>query len=264
LKTRRSAFPFSFKTDFPPSKIHCAVYGLMDHPFAMIRKMLLNPGNWCDILSLHTNIKACTWEKIEHHQDILTLYVGRKYYQKPEDALKLALEFHGADSPEEYFQVRLSADKGPFFTRHYRVELDAVPLPSGKTFIRLSYEYDFGEALETALKIYYATLGRKKVGFTVVGTDKKGNPVYVKGNQGLIERNAVRSYISIQSFMETLKYPEHTRFEKRIHRWYALVNEFPKQLYDLSENEYIRNKVQENADQVRLQKNLRLFLNNKN
>jgi hypothetical protein len=64
--------------------------------------------------------------------------------------------------------------------------------------------------------------------------------------------------------METLKYPEHTRFEKRIHRWYALVNEFPKQLYDLSENEYIRNKVQENADQVRLQKNLRLFLNNKN
>jgi hypothetical protein len=248
--------PLLIKTDFPPNKIHCDVYGVMDHPFALMRKMLLDPVNWCDILLLHTHIKSCTWGKNENHQDFLTLYFGGKAYQLPEDAYQLALEFHGTGSTEDYFDVRLSADKGPFFTRHYRVELDAVPLPSGKTFIRLSYEYDYGPALESALKIYYATLGRNKVGFTVVDRDKTGNPVYVKGNQGMIERNSVRCYFSVQSFLEAQKYPEKMRFNERIRRWYALVSQCPKQLYEFSENEYFENKVKENANQIRLQKGL--------
>jgi len=36
------------------------VYGIIETPFMALRDALVVPANWCDIVLLHHNIKACT------------------------------------------------------------------------------------------------------------------------------------------------------------------------------------------------------------
>ena len=248
--------PIHIESLFPGHKIRCQVHGIMDQPFDDFEVVMTKSQNWSEMLLLHTNIKSCTVQRDGNGKKILTIYCGRKYYQPPEDTYSLALEFSVVDHQDDYFQAKLFGEKGPLFTHNYRVTLEGLSVSPGKTFICLSYEYDYGKTMKSALKMYYATLGRKKVGFTVVGTDKQGKPVFVRGNKGLIERNTVRFYFSVQAFMETLKYDDTIRFNKRIHHWYDLISQCPKQLYELSEKEYIENKKKEKRNQIQLQKEL--------
>jgi hypothetical protein len=47
-------------------------------------------SNWCDILPLHINVKACTYNATGNG---MTLYMGRKIYQEPDDAFELEYSF---------------------------------------------------------------------------------------------------------------------------------------------------------------------------
>ncbi|MFA6056515.1 MAG: hypothetical protein WC769_14205, partial [Thermodesulfovibrionales bacterium] len=111
-------------------------------------------------------------------------------------------------------------------------------------------------ALRLAGKAYFATLGWSKVGFTVTGTDRNGKPVYIGGPRGAIERNAVRYYLAIQSFMNTLRYPEESRFSMRTIKWYDLTTRYRKQLFDLDKKDYLIFKTKEHKNQVTLQRSI--------
>ena len=87
------------------------------------------------------------------------------------------------------------------------MRFEALSLAGGRTFVRVSYAYDDSAALRLAAKVYFATLGRSKVRFTVTGTGRNGQPVYIGGPRGAIERNAVRYYFAIQAFMNTMNSP---------------------------------------------------------
>jgi len=117
----------------------------------------------------------------------------------------------------------------------------------------LHYEYDYGNTLKIALKGYFNTLGRRKVGFTIIGKNHQGEPIYVKGSQGLIERNSVRYYFSIISYLSSIGFDETLRFDKRLNHWYESVNHYPKQLHELSWKEYTANKKKEYKNQIMLQ-----------
>jgi hypothetical protein len=84
----------------------------------------------------------------------------------------------------------------------------------------------------------------------VTGTDKNGKPVYIGGPRGAIERNAVRYYFAIQSFMNSLHYPEKSRLSMSISEWYDLTTRYRKQLFDLDKKEYLRFKTKEHMNQV--------------
>ena len=90
----------------------------------------------------------------------------------------------------------------------------------------------------------------------MTGKDRKGNPVYIGGQRGAIERNAVRYYFAIQSFMNTLRYPEKIRFRMRIIQWYDLTIRYRKQLFDLDRNDYLVFKTMEHVNQVKLQRSV--------
>jgi hypothetical protein len=90
----------------------------------------------------------------------------------------------------------------------------------------------------------------------VTGTDRKGNPVYIGGPRGAIERNAVRYYLAIQSFMNTLRYPEEKRFSMRIREWYDLTTLYRRQLYELDKKDYLTFKTKEHKNQVLLQRRI--------
>jgi hypothetical protein len=252
LEKNQFGIPLYLESREEYSSLHVDVYGIFDYPFDLVRDALQAPDKWCDINSLLINIKACTFRKVSDQWQ-LTLYSGRKYYQPPRDAFKLEFSFRLAALQQEYLDIALTAKKGPLLTRDHRVRCEAAPLDEGSTFIHFSYDYSYGVLARAAIKTYFATIGRDKRGFSIIATGKNGDPVYVGGVRGSLERNAVRYYLAIQAYMDTLKIPLNQRFEKRNSRWYELTARFPRQLYELDKGEYLANKRREHDNQLMLQ-----------
>jgi hypothetical protein len=240
----------SFERD---DRVNVDVYGIFDYPFSSVIKVLKVPANWCDIVSLHPNVKACTYRKLPETQQ-LTFYIGRKDYQLPEDTRQVIYNYRIVDQQQGYLDIILTADAGPFGTRNHRMRFEALRLDGSRTFVHVSYAYSDSAALRLAAKAYFATLGRSKVGFTVSGTDKNGKSVYIGGPRGSIERNAVRYYFAIETFLNSASYPENSRFSMRINEWYDLTSRYRKQLFDLDKKDYLTFKSTEHENQVTLQR----------
>jgi len=97
---------------------------------------------------------------------------------------------------------------------------------------------------------------RGKVGFSVIGTDSDGNPVYVGGPRGSVERNVACYYLAVLAYLDTLKIPAEQRFEKRISQWYDLASLYKKQLLEMEKDEYLTYKRQDRKRQLILQSDL--------
>ena len=104
------------------------------------------------------------------------------------------------------------------------------------------------------MSTYLATLGRGKVGFSITGRDQAGQPVYIEGVRGIVERNAVRYYLAIQSYLDTLMIDREQRHEARLNKWFELTEQHHRQLYEMDKQDYLGAKRQEYLDQRRLQK----------
>ena len=228
------------------------LYGIIEHPFAVVEGVLLGPRNWCDIASLHFNIKGCTCRNSVNGA-VLTLYTGRKFYQPLEDTFKLNYEYQSLAHQSEYLLVFLKADEGPLNTKDYLIELEAVPLEGVKTLIHFTYAYTYGALASMAMKAYFRTLAREKVGFSVIHVDGEGKAVYVGGTRGAIERNAVRYYLALQAYMDTIKFPEGVRLQRRLSQWYDLTDRYRRQLFEMPKEEYLKNKKKEHESLLLLQ-----------
>ncbi len=234
-------------------RVHVDIFGVFEHSFSSVINVLKVPANWCDIVSLHPNVKVCTYRE-QPGSWLLTFYIGRKTYQPPEDARQVVYHYRNVEQRQGYLDVLLNAAEGPFGTKDHRMRFEALPLVGGRTFVHVSYEYSDSVALRFAEKLYFATLGWGKLGFTVTGTDKKGNPVYIGGPRAALERNAVRYYFAIQSFMDTLRYPDESRFSMRTSMWYDLTGRYKKQLFEMDKKDYLAFKATEHKNQVMLQR----------
>jgi hypothetical protein len=253
LKSNSFGLPLVVESVERGDRVHVDVYGIFDYPFAGVADSLSVPANWCDIVSLHPNVKACTYRGIQGAW-LLTFYPGSKEYQSPEEKRRVRYQYRVVARQQNYLDIILSADEGPFGTKNHRMRFEALPFDGGKTFVHVSYAYSDSAALRLATRIYFATLGRGKVGFTVTGTGRNGNPLYIGGPRGALERSAVRYYFAIQSFMNTLRYSDESRFNMRISEWHDRTARFRKQLFDLDKKEYLRFKTAEHKNQVALQR----------
>lgn len=225
------------------------MYGVFNYPFDAVKQALQSPPNWCEITFMHINVKACTAKK-KGDQWFLTLYNGRKYYQAPSDATPLKFLFRTASMKPDYMDLSLTAKEGPFGTKDHRIRVQAVPMESRKTFLHFSYTYSHGAMARMAIKSYFSTIGRDKVGFSLIRKD--GKSYYVGGVRGAIERNTVRYYLALESYIETLKSPENQRLGQRLNRWYDLTAKY-RQLKENEKGEYLAAKKKEHANQVALQ-----------
>lgn len=254
LEASSFGFPLVVESFERDDRVHVDVYGIFEHPFNTIVNVLTVPANWCDIVSLHPNVKGCTYSKLPADW-LLTFYLGSKAYQPPEDARRVISHYRSADR-QGYLDIVLNASEGPYGTKNHRMRFEALPLAGGRTFVHVSYAYSDSVALRLVAKIYFATLGRSKVGFTVTGMDGSGTPIYIGGPRGAVERSAVRYFFAIQSFMNTLRYPEESRFSMRINAWYDLTARHRKQLFDLDRKDYLAAKTREHENQVALQRRI--------
>lgn len=254
LASTGSGLPLFLESVEREDRVHVDVYGVFDYSFSRVANMLKVPANWCDIVSLHQNVKACTHKELPDSQ--LTFYVGKKTYQSPEDVRQVIYQYRIVALQKSYLDIALTASVGPFGTKGHKMRFEALPLKGGKTFVHVSYEYRDSAALRLAAKVYFATFGQSKVGFTVTGNDKNGNPVYIGGPRGSIERNAVRYYLAIQAFMNMVSYPKEKRFGKSLRAWYDLTDRYRTQLFELEKENYLRIKTMERKNQAALQRRI--------
>ena len=228
-----------------PDTLRGDVYAVLDHPFATVSQALKDPARWCDILILPFNTKYC------HAVDgangpALQVRIGRKFDQPVEQAFRLEFAHRNVAARQDYFESRLSAPSGPVGTRDYRIAVAAVPLEDGKrTFLQLSYAYGFGSLGRMAMQAYLGTVGADKVGFTITGKDANGQPQYIGGVRGAVERNAMRYYLAIDAFLDSLSAPPAQQVQERIRRWFAATERFPVQLREMPWRTYADMKQHE-------------------
>jgi len=217
------------------------VYALFDYPFALFGSALRGASEWCDVLMLHVNTKHCRATE-EDGRTVLEMGLGAKGER---DTHRMRLEYRLARVAPDYFAMQLHAETGPLATSDYRILVEAIPVAGGKTFMHLTYSYAYGLPGRLAMQVYLATSGRGKVGFTIVGRDTAGEPEYVGGVRGAVERNVMRYYLAIDAYLGALRAPAPERLEKRLNAWFTGTERYPRQLRELSRTEYLEAKRSE-------------------
>lgn len=220
------------------------VYAVLEHPFHKVAEGMREPSQWCDILILPFNTKYCRAVQGEASPR-LVVRIGRKYDQPMEQAYRLDFSYQNVATSPNYFESRLSASEGPIGTRDYRITVSAIPLDGGRTFMHLSYAYGYGTAGRLAMQAYLATAGADKVGFSSVPASGGGRPQYIGGVRGAVERNAMRYYLAIDAYLDSLDAPTPQQAEQRIQGWFSATERYPRQLREMDRATYVAMKRQE-------------------
>lgn len=232
------------------------VYGLIHNPditFEQLEKAFSNYKNWCDFIPLHLNLKACIYQRI-NKQRYLIFYAGRKFYQAPEDVYQIRYRFRLVTTSNNYFNVILNAPRGPAGTSNYLLQLEVMKIED-KILFRVISSYSSSRRSRFGTTIYLHTKGKHKIGFTVVGVDSDGKPIYVRGIKGVVERNVIRYFLAGKAFMATRKLPQDKRYKALLQYWFKETEKYHQQLYEMSKKEYLKTKLRERQNQLELQEN---------
>jgi hypothetical protein len=218
-------------------------YALVDQPFATLSRAMKRPSQWCEVMILVINVRHCEADEAGSRGE-LALRIARKPDQPLEDTQRVTFSHRvQADAPG-YLSVAMTADKGPMGTSDYRIVLQAIPADARRSFIHLHYAYADSIMSQMLMQTYLSTVGRDKVGFTVVDRGPNGEPVLVKGVRGAIERTTMRYYLAIAAYLNSLSAPPEQRLERRLRTWFAAAERYPKQLHEMTESEYLTLKRQ--------------------
>jgi hypothetical protein len=220
------------------------VYAVLQHPFAEFSASMKDPSDWCAIMILPFNTKYC--HAVEGQGGaVLQVRIGRKFDQPVQQAYRLDFALRPVAANADFFESRLDARSGPVGTRDYKIVVSAVPIEGGRTFMHLSYSYGVGAAGRFAMQAYLSTAGSDKIGFTVTGKDANGQPVYIGGVRGAIERNAMRYFLAIDAHLASLAVPAEQRVEKKIQAWFSSTERYPRQLREMDRSTYVAMKRNE-------------------
>ncbi len=243
--------PFEVRYRDTGGVLAAQIISLIDFPFDTVAAALTAPEAWCEFIPLVFNVKACTFE---HREDAatLTLYIARRFDDPLPRTTQLRYRFEVQKDEAGRVLIVLSAPRGPHGTRDYRFELDLRPADDGRT--ELLFHSSFRPSLRSRLatRAYLGGAGRDKAGFSVERY-RDGEPVYVGGVQGVIERNAMRHFLALEAFLETLHLPEHERFEASLRAWFEATERYPEQLYEMEKEEYLVAKRRERQRQEEMQ-----------
>ena len=247
-------FPLQVRSEERGDLVIAEALGIMDHPLQAFGAAVAEPASWCELIPLNLNIKACTiqWEARE---PLVTLYIGGKGYLPPESASQQPYRFSVRARRPEDVAVSLSALRGLLGTKAHQLEFEAASV-AGKTVVALRSSYEESAMSKLATAIYLTTVGRDKVGFSREPLNPDGQARFVKGAQGMIERNLMRYYLVLKAFLDTQALPDSRRFDARISAVYDLMERYPAQLHEMERAEYLDVKRRERQNQDRLQQTI--------
>jgi len=224
-----------------PDRLRGDIYAIVDYPFDAVNTGLNNPDHWCDVLLLHINTKYCH-AVVGPSGTTLLVNIGKKTPEVLANVARIEFNYSVAAANPVYVEILLSAEDGPMGTSDYHIRLEAVALPNAKTFLHLTYSYAMNLVGRLAVQTYLGTIGRSKVGFTVIGKLADGQPDYIGGVRGLVERNTMRYYLAIDAFLGAARAAPAAQFEKRLQSWFTAVERYPRQLHEMDRGEYLEMK----------------------
>jgi hypothetical protein len=221
------------------------------HTVEEIADLLQETRTWCEILPLHINIKACTYSP---DGDQITMYMGRKFYQDPDDAYMITYSF-STTVEDGYFNAVAVADEGPLGTSDYHIDFEVVAA-GDRSFARIHVSDHQSWTSSNAMRVYLHTKGKTKEGVSVVGHDDAGNPIYSTGMPAIAERNLLRYYFAFAAFFESTDITDKVgRHEKQLEFWFDQTEKYP-QLHELDKATYLEEKRHERQNQIALQQEL--------
>jgi hypothetical protein len=214
-------------------------YAVLDYPLDKVAAALRTQQQWCDVLILHLNTKYCRAAQVNGSPG-LAVYIGKKEPEELDKAYRVDLAYKAEIRPD-YMNVRMTAAKGPMGTSDFRILVQAASVENNRTLLHLTYSYAFGMAGKIGMQGYLATAGASKVGFTVTGNEG-GKPVYIGGVRGVVERNTMRYYLGIDSYLKELDTPPGEQQERRLLNWFSATERYARQLHELEQDEYLTMK----------------------
>lgn len=239
LESNSYGRPLFLESAESSSMVSGNAYAILNSPFQGVSAIMKSANRWCEIMILHINTKYCR-ARSDASPTQMQVNIGKKTAQELKDAFALEFVFRVAASAPDYLDIQLNAEKGPMGTSDYRIELRAVPLPGGKTFMLLRYAYGYGLAGRLAMQGYLATAGSGKVGFTSI--EKAGKQSYVGGMRGTVERNTMRYYLAIEAYLSTLNSPAAGKLDARLQQWFKATEQYPEQLHEMDMPSYVAMK----------------------
>lgn len=234
--------PLFLESSESANRVSGSAYAVLDSPLSTVSTAFKSPRRWCEVLILHLNTKYCH-ATTDSSPSTLEVDIGKKTPQPLADAFGLEFSYRVAASTSNYLAVQLHADKGPLSTSDYRIELQVVPLPEGKTFMFLRYSYGYGLAGRLAMQTYLSTLGSGKLGFSQIRDGQTSS--YVGGMRGAVERNTMRYYLAIEAYLASLNQPAAQQFNTRLRYWFDATEEYSQQLHEVDRPSYFAMKKDE-------------------
>jgi len=236
--------PLVLRSEEASHRIDGEVFAVLDHPFTQVSAALSDPAQWCDILILHLNTKYCR-RQADAQGTVLDVRIGKKEPQAIKSASKLAFHWRAPTVKPDYMAATLESADGPYDTRDYRLLVEAVPLEGNRTFLHMGYAMSYGMASEIAMQLYLGTVGRDKVGFTRVHATRNDDAAFVGGMRGVVERNTMRYYLAIDTYLDSLALAPAQRVDHRLQAWFDATEKYPRQLHEVDRDAYLSMKRSE-------------------
>lgn len=230
--------PLVLESSESDSRFGGDIYAVVNHSFGAVQAGLNSPKHWCDIMLLHINTKFCNATE-GSSSSMLRINLGKKTPEELIDTEQLDFTYSVAAATPQYLGIELSAKRGPMGTSGYRIFLEAVPLSQARTFLHLTFSYAVSFPGRLAMKTYLGTIGSNKVGFSVIGKRNDGQPDYIGGVRGLMERNTMRYYLAIDAFLGATGTPDAAQPEKRLQDWFTATERYPRQLREMDRQTYL-------------------------
>jgi hypothetical protein len=225
------------------------IYAVVDFPFGAVSAGLSNPDHWCDVMLLHINTKYCH-AVVDASGTTLKVNVGRKTFEELAYTARVEFNYSADVATSNYMEVMLNAKDGPLGTSDYRILLEAMALPDARAFLHFRYSYTVNITGRLAMQTYLGTVGKDKVGFTVSSARADIPADYIGGVRGLVERNTMRYYLAIDSFLGAMDAAPAVQLERRLQSWFTATERYPRQLHEINRNEYL---VMKRAEHLRQQ-----------
>lgn len=248
LKARAFGEPLHLVSHEKDGRLEGEVYAELDQPFAQVAAVLSSADSVCAMLFLHLNIRSCKVSRSDSGPQ-LALSVGPKQAGSTASTYSMTYAMQADAADTDYLGVKLSASSGPLSTKDYVIVIEATPLDRQRTFLHFGYAYTYGSLARMAMGIYLATAGRTKIGFTAVGTGADGQPQYVQGERGSLERNVMRNYLALKAYSGVQTGTPQAQMEARLRAWFALTERHAAQLHELDLDQYLQEK---HADLARM------------
>lgn len=217
--------PIVIESSETSSAVAGDVYALLPDAPDAVASSLADAASWCAMMILHPNVAQC---RPAAGGSALELGFARKFDGAEADASRATVTLQ-IERGDGRFSAALSGDEGPVGTHDFRFRLRGTQVEGGKTFIHLSYSCRYGLLARMATQAYLSGSGAGKVGFTFVGQGA-GGPEYIGGLRGAVERNVMRYYLAIESWVGARDAPPAERFGRALERWLAAIQDYPRQL----------------------------------